>query len=310
MHFYRYNDLCVAANVELESLPQSDTRAADVTFTVRKPNANELRLLEETADSLVASTCRRSFAVPEGSWLQHYCETAFLVEEGYHVHGLSTRRKDLSLAGEFVDQVMPRLLTHMGRFVVHASCVAYDDQAFLFLGPSGRGKSTLALAHCELNGAELVSDDAVELFFTNGGLFARTTYSVHRVWEDSCRALRHDYDRIRKNCPNPKLKLPGPIRDEPRTYAVAAMYTVGEERLSEISLDRQSVKAATVGLLQRIFYFRESLSERDLHAIFSRCEEMAAAVPCFGIEFPREYSELPEVIEQTVRGRSEPLPTA
>ncbi len=42
------------------------------------------------------------------------------------------------------DQILPRLIAHAGRLVLHASAVGASAGAILFLGGTGQGKSTLA----------------------------------------------------------------------------------------------------------------------------------------------------------------------
>ena len=54
---------------------------------------------------------------------------------------------------------------------VHASCVALDGRAVLFLGPSGSGKSAMAM-HLMAYGCRLVSDDRTILTCRDGVLFA------------------------------------------------------------------------------------------------------------------------------------------
>lgn len=53
----------------------------------------------------------------------------------------------------------------------HASCVAIEGKGLLILGPSGSGKSALALRLMSL-GARLVSDDQVDLNTVAGALHA------------------------------------------------------------------------------------------------------------------------------------------
>ncbi|MDX9982485.1 MAG: hypothetical protein RBU25_20865, partial [Lentisphaeria bacterium] len=44
------------------------------------------------------------------------------------------------------DQVLPRVMSHQGHVMVHASAVAIDHRAVAFIGETGYGKSTLAAA--------------------------------------------------------------------------------------------------------------------------------------------------------------------
>jgi HPr kinase/phosphorylase len=56
--------------------------------------------------------------------------------------------------------------------IVHGSCVAADGRGLLILGPSGSGKSSLALRLLSL-GARLVADDRTLLSVEAGRLVAR-----------------------------------------------------------------------------------------------------------------------------------------
>jgi HPr kinase/phosphorylase len=57
--------------------------------------------------------------------------------------------------------------------IVHGSCVAVDGRGLLILGPSGSGKSALAMRLLSL-GASLVADDRTALGVEAGSLVARS----------------------------------------------------------------------------------------------------------------------------------------
>ncbi len=60
---------------------------------------------------------------------------------------------------------------------IHATCVAASDRAVLILGPSGSGKSDLALRLID-RGALLVSDDRVALHVVGDALIASSPGSM------------------------------------------------------------------------------------------------------------------------------------
>jgi HPr kinase/phosphorylase len=60
---------------------------------------------------------------------------------------------------------------------LHATCVAIDGRAVLLLGPSGSGKSDLALRLID-RGAVLVSDDQTDLAATDGTVFASAPTTI------------------------------------------------------------------------------------------------------------------------------------
>jgi HPr kinase/phosphorylase len=61
--------------------------------------------------------------------------------------------------------------------ILHATCVAVDGRGVLILGPSGSGKSALALRLLSL-GARLVADDRTEVTVTGGRLVARCPVQI------------------------------------------------------------------------------------------------------------------------------------
>ena len=65
---------------------------------------------------------------------------------------------------------------------LHASCVAVADQGILICGPSGTGKSDLALRLID-DGADLVADDRVDISCKNGQLLASAPENIKGLIE-------------------------------------------------------------------------------------------------------------------------------
>lgn len=68
------------------------------------------------------------------------------------------------------------------RMLVHASSVSLDDQGVLIAGPSGSGKSDLALRLID-QGARLIADDQCELRVENERLFVTAPASIEGLIE-------------------------------------------------------------------------------------------------------------------------------
>jgi HPr kinase/phosphorylase len=66
--------------------------------------------------------------------------------------------------------------------LMHATCVAVDKRGLLIIGPSGSGKSALALQLIAL-GAQLVADDQTRLERIEGGLVAHCPPALSGVIE-------------------------------------------------------------------------------------------------------------------------------
>ncbi|NIZ15294.1 HPr kinase/phosphorylase [Phaeobacter sp. HF9A] len=61
--------------------------------------------------------------------------------------------------------------------IEHASCVALNERGVLILGPSGSGKSALAL-ELMARGAQLVADDRTEIWREQDQLWARAPEAI------------------------------------------------------------------------------------------------------------------------------------
>lgn len=66
--------------------------------------------------------------------------------------------------------------------ILHGSCVAVEGRGLLILGPSGSGKSSLALRLIGL-GAALVADDRTEVSVAAGNLIARCRAPIRGLIE-------------------------------------------------------------------------------------------------------------------------------
>jgi len=69
------------------------------------------------------------------------------------------------------------------RKIIHATFVVLNKKGILLQGESGSGKSDIALRMIESKGAELVADDAVEIFIHNGELWGKAPDNLKGMLE-------------------------------------------------------------------------------------------------------------------------------
>lgn len=135
---------------------------------------------------------------------------------------------------------------------VHASSVAIGDRAVLLFGPSGTGKSDLALRLID-EGATLVSDDYTELCARDGILVARAPDTIrgrievrglgimHLPVADDVRvALAVDLEPPAERLPEPAkrvlLDMPIPrVAIDPRTASAGAKVRLALDTLGVAS---------------------------------------------------------------------------
>ena len=88
----------------------------------------------------------------------------------------------------YLNQVLPLVLSKLGKLVFHASAVEVPGGAVAFAAESGRGKSTLA-ASFAVNGFRFLTDDGLVLEPAADGYQVQPSHPSIRLWEDSEEAL-------------------------------------------------------------------------------------------------------------------------
>lgn len=81
-----------------------------------------------------------------------------------------------------LNQVLPLVLSHRARFVLHAAAVSVGSRVCAFVGRSGAGKSTLASAVAVAANGAIVSDDCLVLHRRDGQWWAVPSGAGLRLW--------------------------------------------------------------------------------------------------------------------------------
>jgi hypothetical protein len=196
-----------------------------------------------------------------------------------------------------IDQVLPRILGHKGNLVLHAAAIRLGDGAFLLLGKSGSGKSSLA-ASFERAGYSLLGDDALVVSWLGQSAHARAVYPSLRLFPDSIDAL------CLQGTPTasvahytPKLRVSVPLKDggDSSALPIRAFFVIGAPSPnSEILVQRRSIADACMALVENSFVLDPtdtSRAPRRLH----EASKLAREVPAFDLYYPRAYSRLADV---------------
>jgi hypothetical protein len=95
---------------------------------------------------------------------------------------------DVDAADYLLGGVLAFIARLRGRVPVHASAVVIHDQAILFAGAAGAGKSSIASAFAVL-GYPVLSDDVVVIDDSSGGVVAYPSRARLSLWPDSAASL-------------------------------------------------------------------------------------------------------------------------
>jgi hypothetical protein len=97
-----------------------------------------------------------------------------------------SRRSATQLRGSAVNALLHDLA---GKIALHASAVAIEGRAVMFLGENGAGKSTAAAEMCLQHRADLLADDVALVETESAGVKILPSEAYHSLTRDSCIAI-------------------------------------------------------------------------------------------------------------------------
>ncbi|MCU0875301.1 MAG: hypothetical protein MUE50_23465, partial [Pirellulaceae bacterium] len=197
-----------------------------------------------------------------------------------------------------LDQVLPRVLAHAGRLVLHASCVRVQERSLVFVGETGLGKSSLA-ASFDAAGYPLLSDDGVVVLPHEEGPRILPIYRSLRLWPDAVQGLfAHTPPLAPMAHYSSKHRVQfadhGPPARTPLPVDVIFVLHSRCPPPDAPQLTRLTPRDGCVELLRHAFQLDVTDRQRTA-ALFSIVGELARQVPLFAIDYPRQYAYLPEV---------------
>jgi len=198
----------------------------------------------------------------------------------------------------YLNQVLPLALSKQGKLVFHASAVDTEEGAVVFVGESGRGKSTLA-ASFAVNGFSFLTDDGLVVEPEDPGIRILPSHPSIRLWSDSEEALvSPGAERA------PDVSFTSKARflagdeigfcNEPRP--LRRVYFLGEGDADTVSFEPLKASDAMLEWVRHSFLL--DVEERPrLTSHFQQVAELARLPIHYRLDFPRRYENLREVRE-------------
>jgi hypothetical protein len=213
------------------------------------------------------------------------------IQEAQAAPDVSQDTRDHFLA----DQVLPRLLAHEGRLVVHAAAVKIGRRAILIVGESGQGKSTLSASFAEA-GFDLLGDDAMVVSRRDGRPLVKAVYPSLRLFPDSIDALYAEApDAAAVAHYSPKRRIPLSVATDSGESELASIFVIASPAEgSSVTIQPLSVAESCIAMITNSF----ALDPTDLKLAQAKLDEASACarlLPAFAISYPREYARLPDV---------------
>lgn len=201
----------------------------------------------------------------------------------------------------FRNQVTPLLLNARGERVFHGAAVSTHDQAVAFLGCSGLGKSTLATAFAR-HGYPFLSDDVVQIGAASDGFPVHPADASVRLWGESRDWF---FDRTRATAPavsytrKSRLLAGDDLPHATKPQPLRAAFILKDEGATNPTIKPISGQAAHLAWVQHSFLLEPDKSE-VITANFHAAAELASNIPCFTLDYPREFTQLATLIDHLV----------
>lgn len=310
---YRVFGVTLASSFDFDTPLRRTDLPADVTFTCSREAPRDVGAPEDGA--VFESRTRLPSGAPlvalyrgPGSDLLRYSEVAdfHLTDDGIHCHLLDPTY-DFMVEIHLLGLVFSYWFERQGIPMLHASAVAVDGRAAVFVATNKGGKSSLA---CTLMSAghPLLSDDVVGLQLSERGPEGRPGFPSMRLWPDQAAHFHGAWEGLGLAHPGyEKRRVPigeggfGTFRDAP---APLAAFYLPERRpvaeAPEVDLIALSPGEAVIELVRGSFLPRlaqESGLARARMALFGR---LAASVPMKRLVYPEGNEYLPAVAEAIV----------
>ncbi len=193
----------------------------------------------------------------------------------------------------YLNQVLPLVLSKLGKLVFHASAVEIGSGAVAFVGESGRGKSTLA-ASFAVSGCRFLTDDGLVVKPSGEGFAALPSHPSIRLWDDSEAALIPP--AARRAPPVHYTSKARFLADDELAFCAVPrpllrVYFLGDGSAERLEMRRLSAAETLVAWVKHSFLL-DIEEQPGLASHFDQVAALANRPIHYHLDFPRRYDEL------------------
>lgn len=200
-----------------------------------------------------------------------------------------------TLESIFEASIRPIIGNHCGKLFLHGSAVELDNCAHVFLGTSQSGKTTLAGALAR-SGARFLSEDVIELVETAGAYSVLPQGPKLDLFADSAYHLFGQTGESNEDGDKQSFALDSRFRIAKEPAPLTRIYVLGAGGKDGLSINRMGQQQALAELMPHAFLLDVDDKQR-VHAHFERLADLAKSVECFGLDYKRDYAELPTIVD-------------
>lgn len=290
MPFYSAYNLIISSEVQLPAFREINT-----PDTVDVEIVNQEIILRPGRDE-IQSGC--FYSTGNNAYFHWNAYGTYLIQDGSRIHiDLSDAQYTLPHI-PLTGVLMGVLLNQRGLFTLHASAIQIGENAVLFMGYKGAGKSTTA-AGLYSYGYALAADDVVPITWQHEMPYAIPSgYTLMRVSPDVVTTLHYNTDSLKRIHPElEKRELP--LADEKVVMLktpVSRIYILQDSDNGTYGATRLSKSETFYSFLSHSYAQRFLGDAGGTKRHFRQCERLVNSVPVYSLSRPRSLDKLPELI--------------
>lgn len=201
----------------------------------------------------------------------------------------------------YLNQVLPLARSGNGTLSVHASAVAINNQCVAFLGPTGRGKSTLA-ASFAVTGEGFLTDDGLTITCAGEDYTAEPSHPSLRLWQDSglavlpsCAVQAPPVSYTSKS----RFMAGGLLKHCTADLPLRCLFFLGADEVSQTTIKPLAAAETAVELLWNCFVL-DIEDKLAMSRQFDDVTSLCGKVPGFRLDYPRNFDALETVRKEVV----------
>ncbi|MGB9932412.1 hypothetical protein [Haloarcula amylolytica] len=188
------------------------------------------------------------------------------------------------------------LLDQRGYFVLHASTVSVDGRAVAFVGESGVGKTTTAMA-CLVNKHRVLSDDVAAIALSDAGPVVRSGYPSIKLDPAAVEAFDPPVEPPERTHDGRKRHFYGLTHDQPATpVPLERIYLLEDGKNIEMEAVRPDEQV--MALVDNTYTLGALEADGRAVSNFSACGKVVDMTDIKRLRRPRDLGMLPEVVDR------------
>jgi hypothetical protein len=297
---YRAYGLRLKSEIQIPVfLPEHDQGVAGVGFWAQGETVTiQLETSQSIGQLIPDLVAQESIAVKlieDGVILYLKDIAVFQIEKGETVRCYPAPHGDnsglcLALSGI----VMAVLLLQRGCFTIHASAVAMGGEGILFLGDSGAGKSSLAIA-LHQRGYPIVTDDLAGIIEREGKLYLLSAFPQMRVTPEASEALDLPWNQLIVLPNNPKRGFRFEAEFVPIAIPLGHIYVLKPSEDQETHCQPLQNHQKIMELMHHSEVMSLFGDNKIRH--FQACSAMAEMTPIDYFQRPMTWAALPTALD-------------